>query len=350
MAAENTPVQAADEGLHNPEDDPLWSESFYLNFSDSHGHHGGFTRMALHPTKKETEGFLCLYLPGGRIGITRVTDALEQPKAGVIRAGNIQHLCTDPVKQWRVRFDGELHVFEDPGLVARVLEPNSPPVTTERLQLDLEASGLHSPFFYPNYKKVGTPPPHKRERAGFGRKIKLALRLPGEIRLALRMRSGRHYEQSMAVRGSVTLNGRKESFTGGGHRDHSWGLRHWGVSPRFRWLSGQMEGMAFNAMYLTVAGSNVINGYVWCEGVCMPVDELRLENSFDDTGLAGRDISLELVSGGRHFSIKGQVFLNVPLPMAGPGFSTMYTVGRTRYECGGKVGYGVAEFLERLYP
>jgi hypothetical protein len=350
MAEKAVPVLAGDEGLHAPENDALWSESFYLNFSDSEGRLGGFTRLALHPSKHQSEGLLCVYLSGGRVGITLLTDVLEQPNAAAIRAGSLEHVCLRPLEQWRVHFDGDLHVFEDPAKISRALEPNPPPSATERIKLELEVTGLHAPFFYPKYRKVAAAPPHKPEVIGFARKLKRVMRRPGEIRQAIRMRTARHYEQSMSIRGSVTLDGRTESFIGGGHRDHSWGLRDWSPSHRFRWLTCQMDGLAFNAMYLTIAGTHVTNGYVWRDGVCTPVDELRLENSFDDTGLAGRDLYLELSSGGRQLRVTGHVFLNVPLPIVGPGFSTMYNIGRTRYQCGDKIGYGVAEFLERLYP
>jgi hypothetical protein len=82
----------------------------------------------------------------------------------------------------------------------------------------------------------------------------------------------------------------------------------------------------------------------------MPVDSLTLRNTFDDTGLAGRAVELELVAGGQTYAITGEVLTNVSFPIVGKGFSTMYTVGRTRYRCGDRTGYGVAEFLERLDP
>ena len=350
MTTATVPVLAGDEGLHAPENDPLWSESFYLNFSDSEGRLGGFTRMALHPSKHETEGLIGVYLSGGRVGIILLKDVLGQPDSATIRSGSLEHVCLRPLEQWRICYDGDLHVFDDVALIARALEPNPPRMPTQRVQLDIEVTGLHPPFFYPNYRKVAAPPPHKPQAIGFARKLKRAMRRPGEIRQALRMRTSRHYEQSMSVRGSMVLDGRTEVFIGGGHRDHSWGLRDWSPSHRYRWLTCQMDGLAFNAMYLTIAGTHVTNGYVWRDGQCTPVDEVRLENSFDDTGLAGRDLYLELSSGGRKLLVTGKVFLNVPLPIVGPGFSAMLNIGRTRYQCGDKIGYGMAEFLERLYP
>jgi hypothetical protein len=348
MPSEIVLVQDGDEGLHPPENDPLWSESFYLSFSDSEGRLGGFTRIAFLPSK--TEGLLCLYLPEGAVGIVLESGRPQHPKSSPFRVVNLEHECIEPLKRWRIRFNGDVNVFADAAEVGRSLEPDVTASRTLPVEIDLEVSGLHTPFFYPDYRKVATPPPHRKRDIGWMKKVKRALRRPHEIRMALRARSGRHYEQSMVVHGTITLNGQKHPFNGTGHRDHSWGLRDWSLSPRFRWLSGQVEGLAFNAMYLTVAGTHATNGYVCHNGRCAPVDELRLESSFDDTGLGGRHLSLELSSGGERFSIMGDVFLNVPLPIVGPGFHTMYTVGRTRYQWGDRVGYGVAEFLERLEP
>jgi hypothetical protein len=61
-------------------------------------------------------------------------------------------------------------------------------------------------------------------------------------------------------------------------------------------------------------------------------------------------VRLELITAGEQLTITGEVLMNVPLPITGDGFSTMYNVGWTRYRCGDRVGYGVAEFLERLDP
>jgi hypothetical protein len=355
MPSDSVKVQAEDERLHPPAKHPLWSESFYLNFSDSDGGLGGFTRVALHPARNESEGLLCIYLRGGAIGIVLVNDALQQPRAEVVRAGGLEHECIAPLEHWRIRYDGEMRVFDDPALVARALEPNPPAGKSRHVKMDLKVTGLHPPFFYPDYRKVNAPPPCREHGpAGWSmawkRKLIRAMRRPREILSALQMRSGRHYEQSMTVQGTVTIGGETEAFIGTGHRDHSWGPRDWGASHRWRWLTGQIEGLAFNAMYLTIAGTHVTNGYVCHGGRCSRVDELGLDSSFDGAGLAGRALCLELKAGSERFLITGETFFSVPLPIAGPGYSIMYTISRTQWRCGDRIGYGVAEFLERLEP
>jgi hypothetical protein len=344
-------VRAQDEALHVPTGDPLWSESFYLNFSDGAGMLAGFTRLALHPRRKQAEGLLCLHLPRGKIGITHWLDLIELPSNGAVRTRALVHECLEPLRRWRIRYEGDLVVFDDAAQIPASVDSGAPTAVTERVTVDLEIAGLHAPFYYPAYQKVKAGPPHlERSPVSFGRKLRRALHRPREIVSALNARSGRHYEQSMQVRGSITIGGERLPFDGTGHRDHSWGPRDWSAAHRWRWLCGQMDGFAFNAMYLTIAGTHVTNGYVWCDGRCTPLQALELESTFDRTGLAGRDIRLRLTAAGVRYDIEGEVLANVPLPIAGRGFSSMYNVGRARYRYATHTGYGAAEFLERLDP
>jgi hypothetical protein len=342
-------VSAEDENLHTPGSDELWSESFYLNFSDSSGPLGGFLRLAIHPSKKQSEGLVCVYLPEGGVGVTLVSGAVES-SGGVVRVGALSWECLRPLEKWRVQFQGDLQVYTDLRLLSRALEPDGKQHETRHVVLDLEIAGLHPPFFYPDYRKVNSPPPYKQRQTSFGAKVARALRRPAEVRSALRMRGGRHYEQSLRIQGSIQFDSERLPFQGSGHRDHSWGSRDWMPSHRWRWLTGQLEDLAFNAMYLTIAGTHVINGYVWHDGRCDALESLVLDYSFDDTGLAARDICAAMKAGGKEFLVTGNVSFNVPLPIAGKDYFTMYNVGRARYRCGDRVGYGVAEFLERLKP
>ena len=350
---ETVPVAVGpeDERLHTPTDDPLWSESFYLHFSDAAGRFAGFTRLALYPKRGESEGLLCVHLPNEKVAIAHVTQRLEPPEPTVARAGALVHECREPLRRWRVRFDGDVTIYDDVARIATAHDPATRPAATDRLAVDLEVSGLHLPFFYPAYQQVKNGPPVlARGPVGFWRKLRRATRRPREILSALNMRKGRHYEQSMMVRGTIIFGGETFTFDGTGHRDHSWGPRDWAPAHRWRWLCGQMDGFAFNAMYMTIAGTHVTNGYVWTDGTCSPVEALELETTFDDTGLAGRGIRLRLTAGGKRHDVEGEVFANVPLPIHGKDFFAMYNVGRTRYRCGTRTGYGAAEFLERIDP
>jgi hypothetical protein len=152
------------------------------------------------------------------------------------------------------------------------------------------------------------------------------------------------------VRGSVAIDGERYAFDGSGHRDHSWGPRDYMPSERWRWLTGQMDGFAFNAMYLTIAGSHVINGYVWNGDDCLPVEHLQLAMTFEDGGGTARDLVAHLTAGGMTHVITGDVDLNVSASLAGPHYSSVYTIGRATYRCGTRCGYGAVEMVERLDP
>lgn len=343
-------IAPGDESLHAPGTDPLWSESLYLNFSDASGGPGGFARLSRHPNRREADALVGLYLPDGGVGLALYTGPLPEPDGARIAVGPLAFTCCEPLREWRVAFDGDVHVFADAGRVAEALASPSSSAASVRVALDLQIRGLHAPFHYPQYRRVAQPPPHVPRPRGWAQKVTRALRRPAEIRSALNMRKGRHYEQSVNVVGTVHMAGEPFVIEGSGHRDHSWGPRDWAPAERWRWLTGQFDGMAFNAMYMTIAGTHVTNGYVWTGGACVPIDDLHLDATFDEEGLAGRTISLELSAGGVRHTVTGDVLVNVPLPITGPRFSTRYTIGRTRYRCGDRVGCGVAEFLERLTP
>jgi hypothetical protein len=289
-----------------------------------------------------------VYLPGGGVALTSWTEPLSAD-AAAIGSGPLTLTCVEPLRTWRIDYDGELRRFDDPAAIPAAVAAGEYPAPIA-VRLSLEATGLHPPVFYPGYARTSSPPPHTRRAGGWRQRIRRALRLPRDISAALRMRSAEHYEQSMQVRGEIVVAGERHRFDGSGHRDHSWGLRDWGALQHMRWLTGQLDGLAFNAVYITLAGSSVTNGYLWVDGGTEHVSEVRLENSFDASGLAARDVALTLRAGEREVVVEGSVLRNVPLPLGGDGTSTIYTVGWTRYRCGGRTGYGVAEFLERVDP
>jgi predicted secreted hydrolase len=46
-----------------------------------------------------------------------------------------------------------------------------------------------------------------------------------------------HYEQHMAVRGTIDIDGETMRIDGLGLRDHSWGPRYWQAIHSYRWLT-----------------------------------------------------------------------------------------------------------------
>ncbi len=331
--------------------DPLWSESFYLNFADPEGRIAGLSRIGLHPVRGESDALLCLYLPGGAAGCMLSTARCSASSMTTPKVGTHAHECVEPLRVWRLTYEGTVHRFDDPQRIPDSLRRGGDPDGVMSVSIALEFMATHAPVFYPEYLRVTDGPPAPDDTpASFGRSLRRALRRPSEIVSALKMGGAKHYEQSMTVRGSVTVDGLRYDVDGSGHRDHSWGRRDWAPSERWRWITGQVDDVAFSAMYLTVAGTHVVNGFVRDDDRIALVDALRLKNTFDAAGFGARTLTLDLDAGGKHYAITGEVSDNLSLPIDGARSRSQYTIGRTRFRIGDRVGYGVAEFLERLDP
>lgn len=331
--------------------DRLWSESFYLNFADHQGRIAGLSRIGLHPVRGESDALLCLYLPGGVVGCMLSTATCAASSMTAPSVGTHAHECVEPLRTWRLTFEGPVHRYDDPQRIPDAVRRGDAADGVMLVTVALEFTATHTPVFYPEYLRVGKGPPSSgREARSFGRSLRRALRRPAEIVSALKMRGAKHYEQSMTVRGSITVDGFKYEVDGSGHRDHSWGRRDWAPSERWRWITGQIGDVAFSAMYLTVAGTHVVNGFVRDGDRVALVDRLSLKNSFEPSGFGARTLTLDLDAGDKRYAIAGEVSDNLSLPIDGERSRSQYTIGRTRFRLGDRVGHGVAEFLERLDP
>ncbi|MER6577377.1 hypothetical protein [Nonomuraea sp. NPDC001023] len=74
------PLGEQDEQLHPPGDDPLWNESYYLDFVADDGELGGYVRIGLYPNWKRTWFWARLVRRGG--GLVEITDH-EAPPTGL---------------------------------------------------------------------------------------------------------------------------------------------------------------------------------------------------------------------------------------------------------------------------
>ncbi len=101
------------------------------------------------------------------------------------------------------------------------------------------------------------------------------------------------YEQSMRTEGSVTIGGRTTSFTGVGHRDHSWGTRDWRALQHWKWINViSLDGKISTHAWMSFAyGDRQINGYVNRDGQVSPIVNL------DVTGVLRDDLMHTSVSG-----------------------------------------------------
>lgn len=102
-------------------------------------------------------------------------------------------------------------------------EPAKVRYKSERVELEFEFTGGHSPFSYHD-NPDGLPKWFALNR----------------------------YEQTGTIRGQIRTADRTVDLSGMAHRDHSWGNRNWGVPQHWKWFCAY-----------TPDGSRMINGWIW---------------------------------------------------------------------------------------
>jgi hypothetical protein len=92
------------------------------------------------------------------------------------------------------------------------------------------------------------------------------------------------FEQSGVTRGRLKLGDREVSFTGAGHRDHSWGTRNWNYLQHWKWMNAATpDGSAsLHCMLMDVKGETLVNGYLNTKGVLSPIVRGEARADLDD--------------------------------------------------------------------
>lgn len=165
------------------------------------------------------------------------------------------------------------------------------------------------------------------------------------------------YDQLVAVRGSVTLDGRDRRFEGRGQRGHSWGAPDWDTLSLARTLSAWLEGdtgVAVTAVRPADATSHadeaihavLLEGVVGDETGPVVVEDPRLSTIYDGDGRQ-RSVGLELY-----------VTEDADIPRRAAGevvCGTTLDLGRLRLDCAfftwhmeGRSGVGRYDILRRV--
>ena len=163
-----------------------------------------------------------------------------------------------------------------------------------------------------------------------------------------------HYEQHVTAVGTIEVNGEQFAVDGLGLRDKSWGARYWQAIAWYRWLP-----MAFNenfAMTISLISSDGVTatggGMVLHGEEYHAIREVVIDSDWDDdwyqTSLRAR-----VSTDHKSYELAGDVTSLIPLrnrrtTPAGDTLTTRITEGLTRYECDGKIGWGLSEYLDQL--
>jgi hypothetical protein len=127
-------------------------------------------------------------------------------------------------------------------------------------------------------------------------------------------------EQSGRISGVIHLPDRDIEFDGMGHRDHSWGTRHWGIAQHWKWCETQAgPDLAVHFMELQVMGDRLVRGYVWRDGQMGEITDLDVTYEFDQDFWHTSAVAVARDELDRTTTMKGTVFARYkmePHPMS----------------------------------
>ena len=312
-----------DDYTHELGPEPNFNESMYFNFFDPKKAMGGFVRLGNRANEGRAEMTVCLYMADGRVLFSFKRAPIDHNDA--FDAGGLRFEVIEPTERLRTVYEGSVLELADPSSMAdpRKAFSESP---KKRVRLDLEhrAAG-------PMYGKAGDP-----DEKG----------LDAENQFAKA-----HYEQHMAVSGTIEIDGETIQIDGHGLRDHSWGPRHWQAIQSYEWLTMNF-GADMGAMVSIVRRDAE---HVRVGGVIVRGDQIEgikhaeITADFAENGLYHQRVHVAVETHkGEQLKIEGEVRGFIPLRNRREGMVTHIGEGMTEWRIGDQVGYGLSEFLRQV--
>ena len=312
-----------DDYTHELGPESNFNESMYFNFFDPKKAMGGFVRLGNRANEGRAEMTVCLYMADGRVLFSFKRAPIDHNDA--FDAGGLRFEVIEPTERLRTVYEGSVLELADPSSMAdpRKAFSESP---KKRVRLDLEhrAAG-------PMYGKAGDP-----DEKG----------LDAENQFAKA-----HYEQHMAVSGTIEIDGETIQIDGHGLRDHSWGPRHWQAIQSYEWLTMNF-GADMGAMVSIVRRDAE---HVRVGGVIVRGDQIEgikhaeITADFAENGLYHQRVHVAVETHkGEQLKIEGEVRGFIPLRNRREGMVTHIGEGMTEWRIGDQVGYGLSEFLRQV--
>ncbi|WP_433567263.1 DUF7065 domain-containing protein [Nocardia sp. CA-151230] len=313
-------MKPEDDYTHPVGSEPNFNESMYFHFHDPGNRIGGFVRLANRPNEGRGERTICLYLPDGRVafGFARPDVTTNERMAGA----GMEFRVDEPFVKLHASFDGEVNLLDDPEILSEPRELAS--TVLARCVAELTFTALCEPYA------------HSFDTGG-----------PAF--------APNHYEQIMAVRGSVTVDGNALEITGTGLRDHSWGPRSWQAPWFYRWVHGSGPRLAFMGAYFGAEnGAPVTGGFVWDGHEVHHCTDIRISTERSNDQVPRR-ILVELVApAGKTWRMIGEVRTSVPLrhrnrDASGREQMTRILENQTRWTADDETElFGMSEYLDQI--
>jgi hypothetical protein len=326
-----------DDLMHPNSGESNFNESAYYNFYDRKIGLGGFVRLGNRPNEGYAEMTVSLYLPDGTVGFMFQRPEIKGNDAH--NAAGLKFEVLKPFEHHRVSYTGKVCMLKNPLEMAEPAKAfKSNPYMPARLELD---------YFGVSPGWGG----ELRERTSAGWQ---ALERTGDSSAEF---ARGHFEQHGHAVGKLVLGSggadREFKIDGLGLRDHSWGPRYWQAPKYYRWLTMNFDENLGAVATITVNrdGSEHPGGFISRKGYPnLNIRKVDIETEFtEEQQLHDRiKVTCRTEEGGEPIVITGKVLSMIPLRNRRSGIVTRIAEGMTEWRWDGRVGYGLAEYLDHL--
>ena len=321
----STSILPADEFMHEPTEHPQFNESAYYNLVDGDSGFAVLIRMGNRVNEGHAEVTVLVYLPGGRAAIR--FDKAPITTNDAFAAAGLTFEVIEPLQTIQVTFDGTAYLLEH----GTDLENPKQAFTTSP-QVPVRLS-LRYDNVVPVYGLGGSSGSSGIQGA--------------EDSIAVG-----HYQGPCSVQGWIEVDGERTEISGGlGFRDHSWGPRKWQGPSYWRWISCMTdEKNGFVAWSQKIGDTrNAGNGMVLRDGVVEPLARVEVTSEYGPAPHYPRTMRVSMwTEAGERVDASGEVFAVVPLRNRRDGTVARLAEVLCRYEYGGRTGYGISEYHDRI--
>lgn len=300
-----------------------FNESMYFNFFDTEKRMGGFVRLGNRANEGRAEMTVALYRPDGTAMFMFKRAEIDNNDA--FDAGGLSFEVLEPTQKLRTVYRGSVLDLQEP----RVLTDPKAAFTqnpAKKIELDLVHDAVGAMY-------GGSKDKHESDR-------------PAEEQFGKA-----HYEQHMAVSGSLKVDGEVIQLSGFGLRDHSWGPRYWQAIASYEWLTMNFGAdLGFMVSVIRRDADNVRRGGVMIRGdELTPLVYADVTAEYEDDTHFHRTVRADVkTKDGEELRIDGKVLGFIPLRNRRGGMTTQIGEGMTEWTLGNQKGYGLSEFLRTM--
>jgi hypothetical protein len=317
-----------DEYMHALESATNFNESMYFNVYDPERKVGGFLRLGNRANEGYAELTTCIYLPDGRVAFMFNRPKIDNNDA--FDAGGTRFDVVTPFEELRTTYDGKVALLAEP---LQMVNPRQ--AFTDNPWVEARVELTHrgvSPMYGGEPVNDDGSALGEDHSGGFARG---------------------HYEQHMAVSGTIRVGDEEWIVDGFGLRDHSWGPRFWQSPWWYRWLTANF-GDDFGFVVSIIAardGGRHYGGMVLRDGEYERITDASIETVWKDE--YHTELRATATTKRDTYEIGGTVLNLIPLRNRrttpdGEQLVTRISEGMTEWSCNGRTGYGLSEYLDQM--